>query len=479
MKQAARASGPLYVRIAENLTRQIAQGALRPGDRAPSLRQLSREQRVSMSTALQAYLWLESRGYLEPRPQSGFYVRTPFSALIPEPESAVGTPRPAAVGADGVLATMMEAARDPAHISFGPSSASPELFPNRKLNLILQRVVRNNPLHSAHYDFPPGVESLRRQIARRSINMGCTFGPRDVIITTGAADAINLSLRAVARPGDVIAVESPTYFGILGSAASLGMKVVEIPTHPQDGMDLNALESAIRKHRVKACVVMTNCHNPSGFVMRDERKRELVELTSRAGIFLIEDDVYADLAFDGPRPRTAKSWDRNESVLLCSSFSKMLAPGYRVGWVVGGRFRAEIERLQLLTTMAAPSLQQLVISEFLESGGYDRHVKRLRTALACQVEGVRQAAAKYLPDGTRISRPAGGYVLWVQLPGKIDALKLYHAALAEHISVLPGTIFSATGRYKNYIRINCGHRWTEAHDRALLTLGRLCERALG
>jgi DNA-binding transcriptional MocR family regulator len=322
MKQSARSQGPLYVRIAENLTRQIAQGALRPGDRALSLCQLSRDQRVSMSTALQSYLWRESRGYLEHRPQSGFYVRTPFSELIPKPESEAGTPRPAAIGADGVLATMMESARDPGHISFGPSSASPELFPNRKLNLILQRVVRDNPFHSTHYDFPPGVESLRRQIARRSINMGCTFGPRDVTITTGAADAINLSLRAVARPGDVIAVESPTYFGILGSAASLGMKVVEIPTHPRNGMDLSALESAIRKHRVKACIAMPNCHNPLGFVMRDEQKREIVELTSRAGIFLIEDDVYGDLAFDGPRPRTAKSYDRNESVLHARPFPR-------------------------------------------------------------------------------------------------------------------------------------------------------------
>jgi DNA-binding transcriptional MocR family regulator len=478
MKRTPRTKGPLYVRIAESLIRQMTQGALRPGDRAPSLRQLSREQRVSVSTALQAYLWLESRGYLEPRPQSGFYVRTPSSTLIPEPESEAGRPRPAVLDAGGVLASMMEAARDPGHIPFGPSIASPELFPNRKLNLILQRIVRSRPLHSTGYDFPPGVESLRRQISRRSISMGCSFGPRDVTITSGAADAINLSLRAVARAGDVVAVEGPTYFGILGSVASLGMKVVEIPTHPQDGMNLNELERSIRKHQVKACIAMTNCHNPLGFVTRDEYKKALVELISRSGVVLIEDDIYADLAFDGPRPRTAKSFDHDDSVILCSSFSKILSPGYRIGWVVGGRFRPEIERLQFLSTMAAPSLQQYVIAEFLESGGYDRHVKRLRTNLASQVDEVRRAAAKYFPEGTRISRPAGGYVLWVQLPGKIDTVELYQAALAEHITILPGAIFSSTGRYKNYMRLNCGHRWSEVHDKALLTLGRLCDRAL-
>jgi DNA-binding transcriptional MocR family regulator len=468
-------ASPLYMRIAEGLTRQMSHGALRPGDRVPSLRQLSREQGVSISTALQAYLWLEGRGYLEPRPQSGFYVRTPLASAIPEPQSESGKRRPTSIGSNEVLAAMMEATRDPANISFGPSTGSPELFPNRRLNLILQSVVRRQPHHSARYDLPPGVESLRRQIARRSIHPGQTLAPRDITITTGAADAINLSLRAVARPGDVIAVESPTYFGILGSAASLGMKVIEIPTDAQEGMDLEELDRAIRKHKVKACITMANCHNPLGYVMRDDRKKALVELISRLGVALIEDDIYADLTFEGPRPRTAKSFDQSGSVLLCSSFSKILAPGYRVGWVAGGRYRAEIERLQLLTTMAAPSLQQLVIAEFLESGAYDRHLKRLRATLACQVEGVRQAAAKYLPQGTRISRPAGGYVLWIQLPAAIDAAKLYHAALAEHICILPGKIFSAAGRYRNYIRISCGHPWSEAHDRALLTLGRLCQ----
>ena len=469
---------PLYLRLAETVTRQIDQGALRPGDRVASLRQFSREQRVSISTALQAYLSLETRGYLQPRPQSGFYVRTPYAELIPEPQSEAAKPAPATVGADAILADMMELARDPAHISFGPSLASPEIFPNRKLNLILQRIVRRQPLHSTHYDLPPGAETLRRQVSRRSLNLGCAFGPRDVTITTGAADAINLSLRAVARPGDVIAVESPTYFGILGSAASLGMKVIEVPTHPQEGIDLSHLERAIRKHRVKACISMPNCHNPLGFIMRDEHKQALVDLTSRSGVVLIEDDVYGDLAFEGPRPRTAKSFDRDGSVILCSSFSKVLSPGYRIGWVVGGRFRAEIERLQLLTTMAAPSLQQLVIAEFLESGGYDRHLKQFRATLAYQMAAVRQAAAKYLPDGTRISRPVGGYVLWVQLPDRVDATRLHQAALAERISILPGAVFSSTVRYRNYMRLNCGHRWSDAHDRALLKLGRLCDRAL-
>jgi DNA-binding transcriptional MocR family regulator len=254
------------------------------------------------------------------------------------------------------------------------------------------------------------------------------------------------------------------------------MKVIEIPTHPQQGMDLSALDRAIRRHQVKVCITMTNCQNPLGYVLADGYKQALVQLAERHNVIVIEDEVYADLAFQGPRPRALKSFDRKGLVLLCSSVSKTLSPGLRIGWVVAGPFHAQVERLKLLTTVATAGLPQAVVAEFLESGGYERHLKRLRTKLAGQMEAVRQAIAKYFPAETRVSRPAGGYMLWVQLPDSMNALELYRAALARHISILPGTMFSATGRFKNCIRINCGHTWSDAHDRALLTLGRLCER---
>jgi len=475
MLQETQSEAPLYLRIATTFTRQVASGALRPGDRVPSLRRLSRQHRVSMSTALQAYLWLENRGYLEARPQSGFYVRTPFSRLIPEPRFEAGHTTPPTPGNDAILSEIIATADDSASISFGAGAASSELFPNQRLNVILRSIIRRQPLHSSHYVFPPGAEPLRRQIARRATEAGCSLPPSEITITCGALEAINLALRAVARPGTVVAVESPTYFGVLGTAASLGMKAVEIPTHPQQGMDLAELDRAIRRHNVKACIAMTNCQNPLGYALSDGYKKALVDLAESHNLALIEDEVYGDLVFQGPRPRSLKSFDRKGIVLLCSSFSKTISPGLRVGWVAAGQYRAQVERLKLLTTVATAGLPQAVVAEFLQSGGYDRHLKRLRMTLAGQIDAVRQAIAKYLPEGTRISRPAGGYMLWVELPGHIDAVKLYRAALAEHISILPGPIFSATGRFRNCIRINCGHAWSEAHDRALLTLGRLCD----
>jgi DNA-binding transcriptional MocR family regulator len=465
---------PLYMQIAETLVEQVARGALRPGDRVPSLRQLSLQQRVSVSTALEAYLWLENRGYLEARPQSGFYIRPPLARFIPEPQFEAAPSKPAVLGNNAVLAGIIEAAGDAANVPFGAGCVSPELFPNRRLNLILRAIVRERPLHSAHYEFPPGVERLRRQIARRALAAGCRISPRDVVITSGAQDAINLSLRAVTRPGDVIAVESPTYFGILESAASLKIKVLEISTHPQGGMDLHELERAIKKHSVKACVVMPNCHNPLGYVLPNSHKQALVELTARSNVAVIEDDPYGDLAFGDSRPLAAKSFDQKGLVLFCSSFSKSLSPGYRIGWTIAGRFQAEVERLQLITSMAAPALPQWVVAEFLSSGGYDRHLKRLRATLAGQVETVRQSAFQCFPTGTRISRPAGGHMLWIELPAKIDAMKLWPAARSEHISILPGPVFSATGRYKNHIRLNAGVVASDARNRALATLARLC-----
>jgi DNA-binding transcriptional MocR family regulator len=478
LKPAKRTDSPLYVRIAQAISGQVANGSLRPGDRVPSLRQLSADQGVSVSTTLKAYMWLENQGYLEARPQSGFYVRTPFASLIPEPAPLAYESQPAMFGTSTVLQEVIRSANNPDFIPFGAGCASPELLPNNKLNLLLRRVIARQPQHSAKYDFPPGLEGFRRQISRRLLAIRCEAAPRDVVVTSGALEAVNLGLRAVARPGDIIAVESPTFFGILESVSSLGMKIVEIPAHPNQGIDLERLDRAIRQHKIKACVITSNCQNPLGFVQTNEQKRALVELTARSNVAVIEDDLYGDLAFASPRPLTAKSFDRNGLVLLCSSFSKILLPGYRVGWILAGRFQAEVERIKFTTTMAAPSLASMVLAEFLATGGYDRYLRRFRAVIANQVERTRQSIGRYFPSGTRVSRPAGGYMLWVEMPKKVDAIALHRSALAEGISILPGNLFSASGRYKNYIRISCGRLWVSAHEKALETLGRLSSQQL-
>jgi DNA-binding transcriptional MocR family regulator len=466
---------PLYLQLARPFEEQIAHGVLRPGDRMPSVRELSCRQGVSISTVLEGYMWLENRGAIESRPKSGFFVRVPFAKSVPEPRFQTPAPRPASFGAGAIVAEVARAAQNPANIPLGTACPDPELLPNHKLNRILRSVIRKKPLHSSSYEFPPGAEELRRQIARRSLGYGCNFSPAEIVTTNGAMEALNLSLRAVAAPGDVIGVESPTYFGLLEAIQSLGMRAIEIPTHPREGMSLELLDGAIRKHRIKACVIIANSHNPLGYVLSDDYKKRIVDLTARKDIALIEDNIYGDLAFGVRQPKTAKAFDRKGTVLLCSSFSKVLAPGFRVGWVQAGRYQPEVERLKFINTVATPSLPQLVVAEYLASGGYERYLARLRIAFAEQVRMISQAAAKYFPEGTRITRPDGGYLLWVELPKKVDSVRLFRAALPANITIVPGTIFSTTDRFRNCIRISCGYRWSDAIDRALVTLGRLAE----
>lgn len=468
----------LYLRLARAIEARIASGALGPGERAPSVRALRRAHGVSVTTVLEAYRRLEDQGLLAARPRSGFYVRRPPAPALPEPrwKPAAGAPRAASGGALSIEIVRRAAAA--ADYPLGGVTLGPALLPERRLNDLFRRVLRERPDHGGRYNFPPGAEELRRQIARRSFAYGCALAPDDIVLTSGTAEALSLTLRALARAGDLIAVESPTHFGILQAVAAAGMRALEVSTHPRTGIDLELLERSLGRHPVEACVVMTTCHNPLGTVMPEARKRALVELLARRNVPLIEDAVYSDLVYDG-HPPAAKAFDRDGRVILCASFSEVLAPGLRVGWLAAGRWRDEIERLQLLTTGGSPALQQLVVARFLATGGYDRYLRRLRAAIADRVQRTTAAIARHFPSGTRVARPAGGHLLWVELPGGARALPLYRRALARGVSLLPGPIFSAGGRFRRHVCLSCGEPWSERIDRGLCLLGELCGGADG
>jgi DNA-binding transcriptional MocR family regulator len=478
MREIGHAKLPLYMKVARQIETQIRKGALQVGDKVPSIRGLRRQQGVSVSTVLQAYFWLENQGWIEPRAQSGFYVRVPYQELPPEPDFQISRSVPTEIGVSNILTEVVHSIGDHGKVPLGAASAGATLYPNHRLNRIIHKVTREDPAHSSRYDFTVGRPELRRQIARRSTACGCNFSPNELVVTCGGMEALNLGLRAVAGPGDVIAIESPTYFAILQIIESLGMKAIEIPTHPRTGMDLDTLDRAIRKHGVRACISIANCHNPLGFILEDDAKKNLVGLLAKHNVPLIEDDIYGDIAFGGIRPKTAKAFDSTGLVLLCSSFSKVLAPGFRVGWIHPGRYLDKVTQLKFINTISSPTLPQLAIAEFIRSGGYDRYLRNLRTTLANQVQVYGREIVKRFPEGTKISRPAGGYVLWVELPETIDALALYRAALAHKISIVPGVIFSATGRFRNHIRISCGNPWGDSIERAFVTLGKLCAQQL-
>ncbi len=380
----------LYERVAAHVEALIARGTLRGGARAPSVRKLARQQRCSVATAVLAYRTLEAKGVLEARPQSGHYVRIAARPPLPEPRATRTLAAPAAPAVSSLVAKVYGAARDPKVVNFGTAVPAAALLPVERLGRIVARLARTELAQHIHYDVPPGNVHLRRQIARRSVEWGCALGEDDFVTTVGAMEALHLALRAVTQPGDVIAVESPTYYGLLQLIESLGLRVVEIPAHPGAGLDLAALEEALAQHRVRAVLAMPNFNNPLGSLMPEANKKELVEMLARREIPLIEDDLYGDLHHQGERPRSAKAFDRDGNVLLCGSVSKTIAPGFRVGWIAPGRHRDRVEALKFAQSVGTPPLLQVAVAELMEAGGYDRHLRGMRAALAAQVQHTRR-----------------------------------------------------------------------------------------
>ncbi|MCY1082702.1 aminotransferase-like domain-containing protein [Archangium lansingense] len=474
MRQASAVHKPkLYEQVAERLGEAISAGTLRAGDRMPSVRQLSASERVSVSTVLQAYVHLESMGLIETRPQSGHYVRRRERPLPAEPQVSQPAASATPVSVSALVARVYRAASDARIVSFGAAFPSPALLPTRRLNRELALLAREAGEVAIEYDMPPGCLVLRQQVARRSLDWGCPLAPEDFVITCGASEAIHLSLSTVARTGDTVAIESPAYYGTLQAIEAQGLRALEIPSHPRHGMELDALESALKKRKVAVVLVVPSFSNPLGSCMPEENRQRLVRMLAERGIPLIEDDLYGDLHFGPQRPRPAKAHDTEGLVLLCGSFSKTLAPGYRVGWVAPGRFREKVELLKFAQTVATPTLPQLAIAAFLRNGGYDRHLRSLRRQLASQVQRMVEAIGEHFPEGTRVTRPEGGQLVWVELPRKVDALVLHERALEAGISIAPGPIFSAQKRYGNFIRLSCGFPWSPRLEGALATLGSL------
>ena len=209
-----------------------------------------------------------------------------------------------------------------------------------------------------------------------------------------------------------------------------------------------------------------------GFSMSREKKKKLVQLLTEYDVTLIEDDIYGDISFQD-RPDTCKTYDTSGNVLLCSSFSKTIAPGLRVGWIAPGRYFDSVIKMKTLLNISTASVNQIAISRFLKEGGYERHLRKIRKDLREQVFAMRAAILKYFPGGTRVTHPSGGFLLWVELPDDIDTSRIYLEALKEDILIAPGRLFSVKERYTNCLRLNAG-TWDNQVETAVQRLGKLC-----
>jgi DNA-binding transcriptional MocR family regulator len=346
-------------------------------------------------------------------------------------------------------------------------------MPVKSLARATRSIISRQPQKCMDYLYPPGDRKLREQIAELYEQTYTRVSPDDIVITSGATEALSISLRSVAKRGDIIAVESPTYFAVLRMIEQMGMLAVEIETDPVTGLDIEALEEAFDTMDIKAVMASPNVSNPLGCQMPEEKKRELVNLLAERDIPLIEDDVLGSIYFGDKPPRPAKSYDLNKMVISCSSFSKTLSPGQRIGWAIPGRYYKKYLQFKQAWSSATASINQLALAEFLSSGQYDRHLVRLRIAIREQVEKGRYMVSRCFPEGTCISHPQGGNVLWVEMPRNCVGIDIFNRALENNIGITPGILFSSTRRFKNYIRINCGHPWNDANEAALKTLGEI------
>jgi DNA-binding transcriptional MocR family regulator len=470
----------LFEVLAHDIAESILNGVLQPGDRLPSVRQACASRDISPSTVFRAYYVLEAQGLIEARERSGYFVAVGTRRCPPEPEpepapspDADSLPLAVSDGVFAVLETTM--VRDV--VPLGSAFPSPSLFPMATLARMMSRSVQTLDPWATLDDLTPGSARLRRQIALRYLIDGLQVHTDDIIITNGALEALNLCLMAVTRPGDTVLIESPTFYAALQSIERNGLHAIAVPTHPREGIDLAATERALERHRPKACWLMTNFQNPLGSLMPDEKKRALVELLARYQVPLIEDDVYGELYFGAKRPMPAKAFDQHGLVMHCSSFSKCLAPGYRVGWVAAGRFARQVARHKLSTTLTTCAPAQGALALYLEQGGYDRHLRLLRRTLETQQTAFMDAVARHFPAGTRATRPKGGYFLWLEMALGVDALQVHQQALAHKISVAPGPIFSPHAGFAHCLRLNYGHPWEPRIDAALAVLGKIVSDA--
>jgi DNA-binding transcriptional MocR family regulator len=481
MQDIQNASNSLYQTLADELRAAIGDGRLRAGSRLPSVRETARIRGLSINTVLAAYRQLEARGQVEARPQSGYFVRSRLPSPTPPPlslRSAKAIPAETSV-LDRITAVMAAQANpDTIDLSLACPKSS-DFYPDKQLSRLVAEHARRKPELLTDYSLPPGPVRLRREICRHAHDLGMTLAPDDIILTNGCMEALQLALRGVTQPGDTIAVESPTYFNLISLADHLGLRTIEVPTHPDHGMSLDALELLLSENRVQAIATMPSVHNPLGTSMPVAAKQRLAELAQTWRVPVIEDALYAELQHATPLQPTVKSFDRDGWVLLCTSYTKTLAPGFRVGWMEAGRFQRRIASLKFTASVAQPAFLGEVLGAFLESGGYAQHLRRLRRVYAAQVDRLRGLIDESFPVGTLATDPSGGFLVWVELPTGCDANRLCDEALARGITITPGSLFSPSGRHHRHIRLSGCHHFSDRYIHALMTLGELAQRQLG
>lgn len=466
-----------YQHLATLLAERIEQGLYQSGERLPSVRGLSQEHGVSISTVQQAYHILEDQQLITPQPRSGYFV-APRKAVHPVPALTRPAQRPIEITQWDEVLDLINSRTKQEMTSFGsgiPDLTQPTIKP---LWREMTKIIQNQPSALLRYDCIYGLPALREQIARLMLDSHCLVTPDDIVVTNGCAEALSIAIRAVCEPGDIVAVESPSFHGTMQMLRGFGIKVIEIPTDSVTGISVEALELALEQWPIKAVFLVPQCNNPLGFIMPVDRKKAILQLAQRFDIAIIEDDVYGELAYEYPRPITIKSMDVDGRVLLCSSFSKTLSPGLRVGWIIPGRYWERALHMKYIGTGSTTTITQQLVANFIQSGHYHRHVRRMRQHYKRNLDIFTRWVRHYFPCGICVSRPQGGFLMWIELPENVDTVRLNQALCHKNIYIAVGSLFSASGKYRNCLRLNYALTFNPATEGALETLGEALKYAM-
>ncbi len=465
----------LYQQLADHIRAMVDQGVYCPGDKLPSIRRLSIQRKVSIATVQKALEELEACGLIEAKPKSGFYVRMPVIKSADYPPILVpSAPKPVKI--HELASRIFHQCESKSINNLGTSYPAPAFCPSKNIQKIANKLIKTQINEVIEVHFSPGNLLLRETLTKRLNEAGCRLSVDDLIITNGCLEALSICLRAVAKPGDTIAIESPGFVGLLQLIESLGYNALEIPCHPADGLSIEAIELALQQWDIKAVAIVPTFSNPSGSNMPEGNRKKLVELLADKNIPLIEDDLFSDLAFDGSRIKPCKAFDKKGLVLYCSSASKTIASGLRVGWIAPGAFYNEVSYFKTFTNISAPNFGQMVVAEFLQSGRYDRHLRQITRLFAQRMFLFQQLIEINFPKNTQVSRPQGGSILWVGLPKLIDGYAFYRRALDIGIAIIPGQLSSTSEKFNHFIRINCACEPNIDIKESVIKLGELAHQ---
>lgn len=431
------------------------------------------------TTVVTAYSQLESIGLIESRPKSGFFVcaQKQSDFKLKHPEMSRPVIRPALVSTSQIIVDIMEKAA-----SFDLLPKVDQQAGNVELRQCLSRAQRRETETEQHYyDEPLGYFALRQQIAARIHHSQHEVSADNLVITHGYQHSLLLALMSATEPGDIVAIESPGFYGAIQLLEALNRKVIEMPSSPSTGIDVEVFQQAVNQWIIKALIVAPNYSTPTGAFMPNDAKIQLLDCCIKNQITIIEDDVYSDLYFSLNKPRSIYSFDISGSVILCSSFSKTLSRDLRLGWILPGKFIQKVKRLKIVTSISVGITLQKGLALYLEQGSYERYIKKKRRELEIQSMQWQGAIKNHLLSVQSCSAPKGGLTLWAELPASIDTIKLYEKAQDKGITITPGPLFSPQklspkNKYRNYLRLSFSEVLTEKRAEALKSLEGLIQK---